>query len=235
MGIIHVVRHGQASFGAADYDSLSGVGVLQCEVLGEHLAATGATFDRVYSGAMKRQADSAAIVMEKAPACFQGVAVTTIPEFDEHDTGAIIRALLPGLIEEDPALSGDAEKFFRDRRAFQNVFTRVMLRWAAGTHDIAGVETFAGFRDRLEAAFGRVCEETARDQKAMIFTSGGVIAAMAQMALGLEWDRTIRLSWWVRNASVSVFRHKETRPDMLSFNQTAHLEARGDPGLLTYK
>jgi broad specificity phosphatase PhoE len=34
MGTLHLVRHGQASFGAADYDQLSDLGARQCRELG---------------------------------------------------------------------------------------------------------------------------------------------------------------------------------------------------------
>ena len=39
MAHIHLIRHGQASFGAADYDQLSDLGHRQSVRLGEHLRA----------------------------------------------------------------------------------------------------------------------------------------------------------------------------------------------------
>ncbi|EPM78754.1 hypothetical protein A249_34210, partial [Pseudomonas syringae pv. actinidiae ICMP 18804] len=41
MGSIYLIRHGQASFGADDYDVLSPVGIRQSRVLGAHLAGLG--------------------------------------------------------------------------------------------------------------------------------------------------------------------------------------------------
>ena len=41
MGVVLLVRHGQASFGADDYDVLSETGWEQCRLLGAHLAARG--------------------------------------------------------------------------------------------------------------------------------------------------------------------------------------------------
>ncbi|HCT4576619.1 TPA: histidine phosphatase family protein, partial [Pseudomonas aeruginosa] len=37
MGSIYLIRHGQASFGADDYDVLSPTGIRQAEILGDHL------------------------------------------------------------------------------------------------------------------------------------------------------------------------------------------------------
>ncbi|MCP4691557.1 MAG: histidine phosphatase family protein, partial [Desulfobacterales bacterium] len=57
------IRHGQASFGASNYDKLSGTGIRQCEILGAFFSNTGRRFARVYSGRMVRQIDTAKIVM----------------------------------------------------------------------------------------------------------------------------------------------------------------------------
>ena len=45
MGTLYLVRHGQASFGAADYDQLSELGRRQSVRLGEYFANKGLTFD----------------------------------------------------------------------------------------------------------------------------------------------------------------------------------------------
>ena len=50
MSSILLVRHGQASFGAADYDNLSDVGHEQSRVLGAALAARGVSPDVVVAG-----------------------------------------------------------------------------------------------------------------------------------------------------------------------------------------
>ena len=41
MGILYMIRHGQASFGSANYDLLSETGVLQSCILAEYLLAVG--------------------------------------------------------------------------------------------------------------------------------------------------------------------------------------------------
>ena len=61
---IYLLRHGQASFGAEDYDRLSEAGETQARLLGEHLAELGMEFDAIFSGAMRRQRDTARILLE---------------------------------------------------------------------------------------------------------------------------------------------------------------------------
>src|SRR5256885_5325369 len=63
MGVLLLVRHGQASLGTADYDRLSDVGRRQAQVAGARLARTDLTVDRVVSGALTRQRDTAEAVL----------------------------------------------------------------------------------------------------------------------------------------------------------------------------
>ena len=65
MGSIFLIRHGQASFGADDYDVLSPVGVRQAEVLGEHLEQLGIAFDRCVSGSLRRQQHTANAALQR--------------------------------------------------------------------------------------------------------------------------------------------------------------------------
>ena len=52
MGQLYLVRHGQASLGAADYDQLSSLGERQSQRLGEHWRSQGLHFDAVITGAL---------------------------------------------------------------------------------------------------------------------------------------------------------------------------------------
>ena len=58
MAELVLVRHGQASFGADDYDKLSELGWRQSRWLGEHFARRGAAFDLVVRGSLRRHAET---------------------------------------------------------------------------------------------------------------------------------------------------------------------------------
>src|SRR5689334_20040975 len=76
MGLVLLVRHGQASFGADDYDVLSETGVVQSRRLGEWLGETGLEPAAVLHGAMRRQRDTATAMVEAA-------GWPVVPELDE--------------------------------------------------------------------------------------------------------------------------------------------------------
>ncbi len=54
MGTLYLVRHGQASFGAEDYDNLSELGHKQAVRLGEYWRERGMVFDAVIIGTLNR-------------------------------------------------------------------------------------------------------------------------------------------------------------------------------------
>ena len=68
MGTLYLVRHGQASFGAEDYDQLSELGTRQCHALGLWFAARGLQFEAVLRGTLKRHAQSLAAFLQLRPA-----------------------------------------------------------------------------------------------------------------------------------------------------------------------
>ena len=93
MGTLYLVRHGQASFGAADYDQLSELGQRQCQALGDWFRERGIAFEAVLRGTLRRHEQSLAALLQgygAAPAAptalewpglneYDGEALTTVP------------------------------------------------------------------------------------------------------------------------------------------------------------
>src|SRR5919112_809761 len=66
MPIVLLVRHGQASFGAEDYDRLSDRGRVQAEATGRWLAARGLRRPVAVHGTLRRQRDTALLALAAA-------------------------------------------------------------------------------------------------------------------------------------------------------------------------
>ena len=58
MTVLYLIRHGQASFGAEDYDQLSELGRRQSVLLGTHLRQTQPPLDAIYAGSLRHQKHS---------------------------------------------------------------------------------------------------------------------------------------------------------------------------------
>jgi broad specificity phosphatase PhoE len=235
MSEIYLIRHAQASFGDEDYDHLSDLGIRQARILGDYFALLGMEFQAFYSGEMERQTDTAEKVMPLLQKDYEESELHVTSEFNECSSRAIIRAQISDMMREDPSVSEDWNRFYTNMRSFQRIFERAMLRWISGGCDIPGIETWQAFTKRVRAGLRNIMEVNGRKKRVAVFTSAGPISAVMQMALGLSDEETIRLSYQIRNTSVSVFKYGDNKFSLSSFNSVAHLEYRNEEGLITYR
>lgn len=190
MAEIWLVRHGKAGDLMGDYDRLSDLGWQQARHTGAawtHLAPV----DVVLSGTMRRHQETA-----------QGFTETfgelAAPELDArwNEFGhkeVIEKAFAAGI--EPPSE--------RSRAGFSDFFHRAMGRWAdpAYAHDYA--EPHAIFQARVDAAVADLAARLGKGERAVVFTSGGVISAVCRTALGLTPAKAFELNTVISNASVS--------------------------------
>lgn len=231
MTTIHLVRHGQASFGGANYDQLSDLGRRQSLLLGEHWRRCGLAFAASFCGEMLRQRDTALGVHRGL-----GVepALQVDAAFNEYDFLSVLRAYLPVVARAHPQMALDSRQLFAEPRAFQEAFEKCIALWVRDhAHDAKGLETWSGFCARAVAGI-RASAPAGRDS-VLIVTSGGVIAAALREALALADDMAFTLNWRIHNASVHRFRLGKRGLSLLGFNDVAHLELAGEPGLLTFR
>ncbi len=218
MGMVLLVRHGQASFGAADYDVLSETGVEQSRVLGRFLAETGTTPGVVLHGAMKRQRDTAAALVAAA-------GWEVLPELDEGWNEFDHLAVVARAAEGVDGL---------DRRGFQRVFEEATARWVSGEHDAEYDEPWAGFVARVRAALERAC---AGEGMTVVASSGGPIAAACAMLVDRDASATELGRLWasyntvIANTSVTRVIEGSTGRRLLTFNEHSHLPRE----LVTYR
>ncbi len=235
MGKLWIIRHGQASLGSNNYDALSTIGQQQAMVLGRHLSGCNTLFHSAFSGTQQRQIDTGNLILEAMPLMNSNRQIEKRDEFNEYDFMAIIHSQLPGLLEDEPGLKSHVDCMLTDHKSFQRVFSRIITRWVAGTHDISGVETFKEYTGRVRSGLLSILENSDRDVDLALFTSGGVISVAMQMALDLSDHETMVLGWQIKNASVTVLGHEGKRLYLETFNSVAHLEITANPELVTHR
>lgn len=237
MATLALIRHGQASFLAEDYDRLSPLGERQSTLLGEHWARRGVTFDRVYSGPRVRQIRTAELVGE---AVRRGGGAWPAPvileELDEMRAEDVFKHALPELSRADPRIAEllaafEAAKARPDAgRRFQSLFSSVMAMWVRGEIQAPGIEPWSDFLSRVRRGIALV--RAGGGGRVAAFSSGGPVSAAMQLALGTADEATLELAWVVRNAAISEFLYSGDRFTLSSFNTLAHLD---DPALWTYR
>jgi len=236
MSEIYLIRHGQASFGAKNYDRLSDKGVVQAAVLGRHLAGLNLKFDVVCSGEMDRQQKTALGMIEAYRENGLFVPELEIDKtFNEYDATAVWEAQVDQLLKEDPKFLAPIEKDPKNNAAFQKVFSKVVTRWVSGKFDAQGDVVWKDFKQQVEGGLNALMEREGPSKRIAVFSSGGPISAAVQVAMELSDLKTIALSWQVVNASVTRLKYNKGQVSLAGFNDITHLELTGDKTLLTYR
>jgi broad specificity phosphatase PhoE len=230
MGSLYLVRHGQASFGEADYDALSKVGQQQSAVLGQMLARSGLRFDRVLQGSMKRHSETARLCLSEMSGA---PAAELAPWLNEFDHQAILCGLRPEFADPHH-VRGFLQKHPEPAKAFHKEFEKAMQRWMHGDYDADYPETWRGFKERCRSGVEELLKTTAPDDNLLLFTSGGPIACLMQLTLDLSDTMMLRLNGAVVNASVTRLPFKGDVLFLSYFNDHAHFGKTSSP-LLTFR
>ena len=236
MGSIYLIRHGQASFGAANYDVLSDVGVQQAEHLGTYLSDLELTFDRAVSGQLQRQKHTGnAALAKQAQRGLRVPALECDAAFDEFDADQVIRTYLPELLKREPGALEVLQNAAQQRGAFQRLFVQVIEMWLADNEPRAGFERWQDFLSRVEQGLARLLERAEKGENIAVFTSGGTITAALHLITGISANHAFELNWQIVNTSVSRLRFRGGRMTLASFNSHSHLELLKNPDLITYR
>jgi broad specificity phosphatase PhoE len=233
VGVLVLVRHGQASLFTDDYDRLSDLGQRQAQLLGEHWARHDVVFDEIITGPRKRQIDTAKIAADAYRATGkERPEPRGVTDFDEMHAEELLRKKLPELTEKHESLRALVSDLaaVSDRSAalkgFQRVFEAVMGMWIRNEIDAPEVESWQAFCARVAAGLGNLREGDQRGRRVAAFTSAGTIAAAMKTALELSDEKMLDLAGVVHNASITELAFTRTRLTPLSFNGLPHISDR---------
>lgn len=227
MAELVLVRHGQASFGADDYDRLSELGWRQSRWLGEYFAERGAAFDRVIRGSMRRHDETLRGIGEGLGRPLEGIVDARLDEYDSH---SLLRA----------HLQGGAMPKTDDRRAHFRILREAMYLWCDGTlgKNPAGApgdyphEPFGEFRARVLAALAEARAGEAK--RVLMVSSGGPISTILADVLNMPLRGVVDLNLQTRNTGITELQSGATRVHCVSFNNVPHLDRPDRGGTLTY-
>ena len=107
-----------------------------------------------------------------------------------------------------------------------------MAAWIAAGADGPAGETWPAFQGRVRDALTAATERLGRGETGLVFTSGGVIAAVCALVMGLPDEAFITFNRTSVNASVTKLIVGGRGTSLVTFNEHAHLEAAG---LVTYR
>jgi broad specificity phosphatase PhoE len=206
VSVVWLVRHGQASWGAADYDRLSRQGEQQSKLLGAALADRGVVPTRAIRGEHRRHAQTA------THAGYPDAVVDS--RWNEFDHVQLLRAA-------DQPSTADSARAWTDAK----------VRWTSGRFDEEYTETYTAFVSRVEKALGSVVDGLGRSESTVVLTSAGVVAAVTNTLLHGDSSTWHQLQTIVVNTGITKVVVGARGPTLVSFNDHGHL----DPDHVTYR
>lgn len=245
MGTLYLVRHGQASFGADDYDNLSALGQQQSVRLGEYFRQKGLTFDTVMTGTLRRHQQTYAGIREGMGASFPagppqgetappggsaahdvpGVGAPLLwPGLNEYDSEAMIAAIHPHKLQkpDTPELYRHHFRLLRDG----------LTQWMNGVVSPKGMPSYREFQMGVTSALDHIRQNF--DGNVLIVSSGGPISTAVGHVLGTTPETTIELNMRIRNSAITEFAFNPKRHTLLTYNTLPHLEHADHAGWITY-
>ena len=203
---IILVRHGQANSAATDeasYDQLSELGRQQSTWLGAHLKSSNPHFDRVITGTLNRQIDTA-----QAMGFDVTKQDTRLNEMSYFDLAHAMEA------EHGVPVPEHTQDYARH-------LPQLMEYWAADRLSEAG-ERYGDFAARVRVLIDEICAAKGR---VLLVTSGGVIGMAVTYALGLQHGSQSKIMLQIMNSSLHRLQHVHGALMVGSFNATPHLDA----------
>ena len=239
MNLLYLIRHGQA--GTRDeYDRLSSLGQAQARALGVWLAREGVLFDAIWSGALRRQRETAAGVLgAMAEAGLSQPEPCEDRRWNEFDLDAVYDSVAPRLAAEDPIFrghlqalrqsiaSGDAEL----NRRWTPSDMAVVQAWMAGRY-ASDCESWDEFVARVRAATQGPLAAVRSGRRVAVFTSATPVAIAMGLALPLKGGDIMQLAVASLNSNITLLNVNEDQPRLFAFNCTAHLAS---PELRTFR
>jgi broad specificity phosphatase PhoE len=224
MGTLYLVRHGQASFGAVNYDNLSPLGHQQSARLGEYFKGKGIRFDAVLTGTLARQQQTLKGICEGMGADQPSCVPLDWPGLNEYDSEAVIAAIHPNKLEkpDTPELYRHHFRLLRDG----------LTQWMNGVVSPYGMPSYRAFQQGVTSALTHV--RTQCEGNVLMISSGGPISTAVGHILGTTPETTIELNMRIRNSAVTELVFNPKRHTLITFNTLPHLDAPEHASWITH-
>ena len=229
MSELYLVRHAQASFGAANYDQLSDLGHRQSRWLGEHLRKRNIKFDQLVLGNMVRHEQTITGIC--AGMQTDGADRTVLPGLNEYNFIAMTESYTQSNAD-DPLIQAIADNP-DDKRHHFRLLRKVLTLW---TQDkVANVpESWSDFKARVLDAQQQIIAMADSGNRILAIGSGGSISTFIGLVIGIPDDNIFDLNLQYKNTAISHFFFNAKKMNLTGFNSTPHLDTNEMEQYITY-
>ncbi|MGZ8177499.1 histidine phosphatase family protein [Williamsia sp. SKLECPSW1] len=224
MGVIYLVRHGQAdakaygSLAAAQSEAggLTDLGAEQARRAGRALAVRTDRVDHAVSGSLARQQQTLRHILDGfADAPEHGVD----EGWDEYDLGSIT--------------SGSASDGGVHGAGFQARLDEDLRTWVAASSTEEG--SYRAYRARADRSLERLAAQAGSGRTVVAVSSAGTIAAVVASLWGLDDETWVAVARTMINTSVTKLLAGRSGVSVVSVNDHAHLDLVADRDVMTFR
>ncbi len=227
MAAIYLIRHGQASFGQADYDQLSEKGEKQAQMLGQHWQALELP-GKVFAGNLHRHEQTrdhflSGLKQDNLP-------VASHTGFNEFNHVDVLIRYKPQWQNQD-VMQADLAQHSDPKKALYLVFEQAIFRWMSGDYQDQYQESWQQFKQRCVGALNElIYQELAHEsgKACVVFTSGGPISVIIQHVLALDDQQALAINRQLKNTGVTKLLFSAERLSIDYFNSYSHLSVAGN-------
>ena len=229
MSELYLVRHAQASFGAANYDQLSDLGHQQSRWLGEHLGLRGTRFDILVVGDMHRHhqtMDGICVGMG-----IDGSDRIVLPGLNEYNFTHMTEAYGKGN-GDDPlyqVIADDPD----NQKNYYRLLRKVLSAWTRDEIDDVP-ETWLEFKTRVLDAREQIQAMADSGKCILAIGSGGSISTFVGGVLGIPDENVFDLNLQYKNTAISHFFFNNKKMNLTGFNSIPHLDTNEMEQYVTY-
>jgi broad specificity phosphatase PhoE len=231
MTAIYLIRHGQASFGKAEYDCLSELGEQQAIHLGTAFRDRLSGFDKVIRGTMQRH-------QQTADACLsamgqKNIAAQVDARWNEYDHQDILAQFAPELATAQGVKTYVSQQD-NPHQALEILIGQAFSRWIGCQHNSDYIESWPDYQARIQAALAGLIDNLEDHKSVVVFSSGGPIALLSQALLGVPAENLMTLNWTLVNCGITKLINTRRGVILSSLNEHSLFEGNNQH-LLTYK
>jgi broad specificity phosphatase PhoE len=222
---IQLVRHGQASFGGPDYDVLSDAGHMQSLLVAQDLANRERAVELIVSGSLRRQVQTAeptASLLERE--------VHIDARWNEYDMDDVLAHHSSTEVRTDQQPGGEPVS----SAEFQDLLDDALAAWIEAGPATSARESWPMFAGRITTALSELAAELPSGSTGLVFTSGGVVAALCAAALQFPDQSLLAFNRVSVNTGITKLVVGRRGVNLVSFNEHGHLE-RTNPPLISYR
>ncbi|HEY2005726.1 MAG TPA: histidine phosphatase family protein, partial [Solirubrobacteraceae bacterium] len=208
-----------------DYDVLSDAGHMQSLLVAQDLANRERAVELIVSGSLRRQVQTAeptASLLERE--------VHIDARWNEYDMDDVLAHHSSTEVRTDQQPAGEPVS----SAEFQDLLDEALAAWIEAGPATSARESWPMFAARVTTALSELAAELPSGSTGLVFTSGGVVAALCSAALQFPDQSLLAFNRVSVNTGITKLVVGRRGVNLVSFNEHGHLE-RTNPPLISYR